>query len=116
MAQCDNGPYYVEYDLGKGYRQFVANVGIGDQASDSTIPASLEIFTDGRQVSTTSVSYGQLYPVTVDLSGVLRLKIEWQEVLPSGRCSDDTNQLVLGSAALLGLPGEVPSDTPSPTN
>ncbi|HEY4458005.1 MAG TPA: protein kinase [Pseudonocardiaceae bacterium] len=116
LAQCDSNPRYVEYDIGKDYRQFVASVGIGDQASDSSIPASLTIFTDGRQVSTTAISYGQMYPIKVDLSGVLRLKIEWQEVLPNGRCSGDSNQLVLGGAALLGLPGEVPSDTPTPTN
>ncbi|HJP73064.1 MAG TPA: protein kinase [Pseudonocardiaceae bacterium] len=113
---CGGSPQYVEYDLGKGYRQLVTSVGIGDSGSDSSVPVNLEIFTDGRQVSTTSISYGQMYPIKVDLSGVLRLRIEWQEVLPATNCSDNTDELVLGSAALLGLPGEVPSDTPTPTN
>jgi serine/threonine protein kinase len=112
---CNDGPQYVEYNLAKGYRQLVITAGFSDDSPDSSVPGSLEIFTDGVQVSTTTLAYGKPYPITVDLSGVLRLKIAWQAVEQPGHCVD-TDQLVLGSAALLGLPGEVPSDTPTPTN
>lgn len=115
--QYDCGqPQYVEYNVAKGYRQLVANAGIDDSASDSSVTGSLEIFTDGRQVSTTTIAYGQMYPIKVDLSGVLRLRIEWQANVNVNSCSSNNDQLVLGSAALLGLPGEVPTNTPTPTN
>ena len=115
LEGCGASPQYVEYNLAEGYRQLVVTAGFNDNSPDSSIPGSLEIFTDGRQVSTTALAYGKMYPITVDLSGVLRLKIEWQPVEQPGECVD-TDQLVLGGAALLGLPGEVPSDTPTPTN
>jgi hypothetical protein len=36
--------------------------------------------------------------------------------VPTNNCVDQNDQLVLGSAALLGLPGEVPTETPTPTS
>jgi serine/threonine protein kinase len=115
LGQC-GAQQYVEYDLGKAYRQLVASAGIDDSGSSSAVTGTLEIFTDGRQVSTTSISYGQTYPIKVDLSGVLRLRVEWQANVPTNNCVDQNDQLVLGSAALLGLPGEVPTETPTPTS
>ena len=120
LAQLEencNQPSYVDYNVAEGYRQFVTTAGIDDNGNNPSLTGTLEIFTDGHQVSTTTIAYGKTYPIAVDLSGVLRLRVEWQAILPGAdSCPGDNDQLVLASAALLGLPGEVPTDTPTPTN
>jgi serine/threonine protein kinase len=97
----------VEYNIAKGYRRFVATAGIDDNGQDSSLVTQLEIFGDGRELSNTKVTYGKPDPINVDVSGVLRLKVEFTPV--TGTDCDGDDLLTLGTAQLLGLPGEVPT-------
>lgn len=107
-------PDSVEYNVSKGYRRLTATGGISDNATDSTLKIQLEIFADGRKVASTVLEYGRKAPIDVDLSGVLRLKILWQPI--AGENCSGRNYFALGEAKLLGLPGEVPQPTTTPTN
>ncbi|MEU5261736.1 protein kinase [Amycolatopsis sp. NPDC021455] len=100
----------IEYTISKGFRRFTATAGIDDNASDSSLKMQLEIFADGRQIFNKPVVYGTPTPIDLDVSGVLRLRIQYEGV--SGRSCCYSSYLVLGTAELLGLPGEVPT---SPT-
>jgi serine/threonine protein kinase len=100
----------VEYNISKGYRRLVASTGMDDNSGDSGLKVQVEIFGDGRKLESVNLEVGKMSPVDVDLSGVLRIKFDWQVVNPncSGNGSDAFD---LGEATLLGLPGEVPSPT-----
>jgi len=102
----------VEYNIAKGFRRFTATAGIDDNAGDSTLKMQLEIFADGRELFSKSVPYGSPVPIDLDISGVLRLRIQWEGVAGNRQACCNASYLVLGTAELLGLPGEVPT---SPT-
>jgi serine/threonine protein kinase len=104
----------VEYNLSRGYRRLVATPGIEDNAEDSSLQMQLEVFADGRRVSVHRIRYGTPANLTIDVTGVLRLKVQWQPVGGDPSCGSDL--LVLGEARLLGLPGEVPQSTESPVD
>ncbi|HJW00585.1 MAG TPA: protein kinase [Arthrobacter sp.] len=107
-----NGGSAVEYNLGRNYQTFNATAGLGDASEDSTAVVLVEVFADGRKVSSQSVTYGQAFPITADMTDVLRMKIQWQPT--SCNKSSGEASLALGSAKLLGLPGRVPVATPTP--
>lgn len=102
----------VEYNLGRNYQTFNATAGLGDSSEDSTAVVLVEVFADGRKVSSQSVTYGQAFPINADMTDVLRMKIQWQPT--SCDKSSGEASLALGSAKLLGLPGRVPVATPTP--
>ncbi len=105
----------VEYNIAKGFRRLTATAGIDDNAVDSSLKMQLEIFADGREVFSKPVSYGTPLPVDVDISGVLRLRIQWEALAGKRTMCCNGNAFVLGTAELLGLPGEVPTSTPTTT-
>jgi serine/threonine-protein kinase len=92
-----------------------ATAGIDDNARDSKLVVQVQIFGDDRPLATTSVSYGKPFPIDVDLSGVLRLRIQWQITTGSRNECCPNGYLEFGNAVLLGLPGEVPSTTTTTT-
>ncbi|WP_426987693.1 protein kinase domain-containing protein [Pseudarthrobacter sp. Y6] len=102
----------VEYNLGRNYQTFNATAGLGDGSEDSTAVVLVEVFADGRKVSSQSVVYGQAFPITADMTDVLRMKIQWQPT--SCNKSSGEASLALGSAKLLGLPGRAPVPTTAP--
>jgi hypothetical protein len=113
VSAC-SGTREVEYNLSKGYRKFVATAGLDDNSEDDSLAMQLEIFADGRQVYATKIQYGHPVAITVDVTTVLRLKVQFRPIgAGAGQCGDD--ELVLGDGRLLGLPGEVPEPSPSPT-
>jgi len=101
----------VEYNIAKGFRRFTATAGIDDNAGDSSLKMQLEIFADGREIFNKPVAFGTPTPIDLDVSGVLRLRFQYEGVSGDRECCSN-NYLVLGTAELLGLPGEVPT---SPT-
>jgi serine/threonine protein kinase len=101
----------VEYNIAKGFRRFTATAGIDDNASDSSLKMQLEIFADGREIFNKPVAFGTPTPIDLDVSGVLRLRFQYEAVSGNRDCCT-RSYLVLGTAELLGLPGEVPT---SPT-
>jgi serine/threonine protein kinase len=96
----------VEYTLYKGYRRFMATGGIDDTSKDTALKVQLEIFGDGRKLATQILEYGKQVEITADLSGVLRLKFQWQVQSGGENCG---GYMDLGEARVLGLPGEVPT-------
>jgi hypothetical protein len=109
VGRCWDGDE-VEYNVAKGFRQLVASAAIEDNAADSGVQVQLEIFADGRSVFSSPVGFGKATEIDVDLSGVLRLKVQWRP-LAGEAC--DGGYLVLGDSKLFGLPGEVPTTTPT---
>ncbi|MEU4247742.1 protein kinase [Amycolatopsis sp. NPDC026612] len=114
-VSADSDTRGVEYNISKGFRRFTATAGIDDNAVDSTLKVQLEVFADGREVFNKPVPYGTPVPVDLDISGVLRLRIQWEGVSGNRSICCRSSYLVLGTAELLGLPGEVPTSTPSTT-
>ena len=115
IEACDSGQT-IEYNLSKGYRKLVATAGIDDGAADSGLKVQLQLFADGRQIFNQIVSYGAPVALNADVAGVLRLKIQLNPI-PDQSCPND-NDFALGTAELLGLPGEVPAsatDMTTPT-
>lgn len=101
----------VEYNLGRNYQTFNATAGLGDSSQDSSAVVLVEVFADGRKVSSQSVTYGKAFPIDADMTDVLRMKIQWQPT--SCNKNNGSANLALGSAKLLGLPGRVPVATPT---
>jgi serine/threonine-protein kinase len=99
----------AEYNVGKGFRRFAATTALDDNSENSEATVQLEIFADGRPVFSDTIAYGKATPIELDLSGVLRLKFQWRPIQKS--CERRT--LVIGEATLFGLPGEVPTTTPT---
>lgn len=107
---CDGGTggAFVEYNLGRNYQTFAATAGVADDSHSNASTALLEVFADGRKVYSQTVSYGQAFPINVDMTNVLRLKIQWQ----GATCAKDGEaELVVGDARILGAPGVVPMPT-----
>jgi putative cell wall-binding protein len=65
----------IDYDLARAYDSLQATVGIRDDARDTTTPARVEILLDGRQIWARDVRFGESHPITLDLSGGLRLHV-----------------------------------------
>ncbi|MBT8162583.1 MULTISPECIES: protein kinase [Arthrobacter] len=107
---CDYSPEgaSVEYNLGRNYQTFAATAGVSDDSQSNSSTVLVEVFADGRKVSSQTVSYGQAFPINVDMTNVLRLKIQWQ----GATCGKDGRaSLVVGDARILGAPGVVPMPT-----
>lgn len=103
----------VEYNLGRKYASFSATAGISDDSADSSAVVLLEVFADGRKVSTQSVTYGKPFTVTADMTDALRMKIQWQATSCAEDSSSGTN-LALGEAKLLGHPGKASTESALP--
>jgi len=103
----------VEYNLSRGYRRLLGTTGIEDNAEDATLRVQLEVFADGRLVATIPAGYGEPAPVDVDITGALRLKLQWE--VTGGVRDCNSGYLAIGEARLLGLPSEVPSTTATTT-
>lgn len=103
-------PVAVEYNLGRNYRNFSAVAGLTDDSENSNATVLVEIFADGRKVYSQTVTYGQPFTISTDMTDVLRLKIQWQPI----DCEGGEADLALGEARVEGVPGAVP--VPSPSN
>jgi hypothetical protein len=114
LYECSEADF-VEYNISKGYRKFVAAAGLDDNSSDSALKVQLEVFGDGKKLTSTTFEINKLTPIDLDVTQVLRLKISWQPVKTGENCGPYDNYLDLGEAKLLGVPGEVPT-SPTPTS
>ncbi|MFD9733429.1 protein kinase [Umezawaea sp. NPDC059074] len=106
-SYCTTEPESAEYNLSKGYRRFVAVAGIGDNAQYDSVKVQLEVFGDGRLLTSSAIEFGKVVDLDLDLTNVLRLKFQW--VVTSGPRTCGSNVFALGEAKLLGLAGEVPT-------
>lgn len=110
-----NLPYYSsgtegwQYALGRGYRQVKGVVGLSD-TSNSAAVVRYEFLVDGRQVKVFDTNLGKTNPVDIDVSGGLRLEIKVTRI--SGGNVDAYASF--GDLQIIGIPGEVPTSSPTP--
>ena len=98
-VRCTPGrdPAYIEYSLARHAAALEALVGTDDRGGTGT--GTVTILGDGRVLSSATVAHGRSEPIRVDVTGVMRLRIE--------ATTPDANQrptVILGDARLLGLP------------
>ena len=73
-----------EYDLGRAWKRFQADIGVNDD-SDEMIIIQFEVFADGRSVGGVHrLKLGQHVHLTADITGVLRLKLVITRVTTNG--------------------------------
>lgn len=99
LGRSRNSPAYVEYNLSRDYRRFVTTVGLEDTA-DLEMVARYSILGDGRLLETADVPFGSTVEVDVDVTDVLRLRIDYT-VLDAG------GTMLFGKPRLYGVEGEV---------
>ena len=73
-AQCQ-GQRSVEYDLSRAYTLLEGVVALRDD-SDSGIAVIYAVYGDEKQLAKGSVALGQTDPIHIDVTGVLRLRLE----------------------------------------
>jgi serine/threonine-protein kinase len=106
-SSCTTYSYFAEYNLSKGYRRFVATAGLSDNSENTALKVQLEVFADGRLISSAPVGFNTVVPLDLDLTGALRLRLQYQVISGPKTCGNNT--FALGEAKLLGLVGEVPT-------
>jgi serine/threonine protein kinase len=109
-----SNPSINSYDLGKHYKRLMATLGQADNSTLTTAVGLVEIFADGRKVFAQNVTFGKTVALDVDVTDVLRLEVKWRGTNCADTGGSDSATLVFGDLRLLGVPGEVPS--PSPTS
>ena len=67
---------WIEYDLGRRYNRFGAQVGIDDDALAISDRYRFRVYGDGALLHSVDVGFGELVPINVSVSGVLRLRLE----------------------------------------
>lgn len=105
-----NGSY--QYDLGRHFRKLTSKVGLSDN-SDNNTKVLFEVFVDGRKVFSKTTTLGKPVALNVDLTGVLRLRVDATVV--STTCTGTGSTAVWADAQLFGTPDAVPTPTDSPT-
>ncbi|UVS79459.1 protein kinase domain-containing protein [Actinokineospora sp. UTMC 2448] len=111
---CTSDARVVEYNLSKKFRRLVATAGVDDGSSSSNLRIQLQIFADGRAVLNEAVQFGKVVEIDVDVTDVLRLRLQW--IVTSGHDACRVNNVfVLGDARLLGIVGTVPVETTTTT-
>lgn len=93
---------YSEWNLSRGYRHLVATVGRSDDAEHAEEQVQVEVFLDQRKAWSERVVLGEPVEMDIDVTDVLRLRIEFTSL------NDRAAYLVLGDIHLLGLASEVP--------
>jgi hypothetical protein len=71
--ECDAG--YVEYNLGRGYRTFDVLLGLDDNRKD--LPMTFTVTVDNSRLAHDRVSLGNPLHRVLNVSGALRLRIDW---------------------------------------
>ena len=105
----------AQYDLGRHYRTLTAKVGLAD-SSDNTATVLFDVVVDGRKVYSKSTVLGKPLPLTIDVTGVLRLEIDATLTNNTQQnCLNNSSTAVWADADVLGVPDEVPTPTDSTT-
>ncbi|WP_333767176.1 protein kinase domain-containing protein [Streptomyces sp. IBSBF 2435] len=72
-TDCDNG--YAEYNLGKLYKKLDVVVGMDDNSPN--VGMTFTMWADGRRVFRERATVGPPFHPVLNVSGVLRLRLEW---------------------------------------
>lgn len=70
------GPCWFEFDLGREWDRLEATFGVGDESA-STFSCSVEVIVDGAPVHRQSGALGQDFPVALDITDALRVRLEY---------------------------------------
>ena len=84
----------ISFDLSRGYRSLKADL-VFDDSADAGARSKVEFFGDDRLLGESEATFGATFPLDLDVTGVLRLRIEVTS-LAGGR---DSNLYIRGSAA-----------------
>ncbi len=96
---CDALPHYIDIDAGRNKTQLKADLGIPDnrEASDAY---HVEVTLDGSApVYTTELAFGQTKPLSLDIPGVLRVRISIATTTKG--CGNKENYIALGNPILI---------------
>ncbi|MEU4806210.1 protein kinase [Actinosynnema sp. NPDC023587] len=114
LGDCGGEKGSVEYNLLRGYLSLEGTLGLSDDARVKETAVRVEVIVDDRPLFTDTVRFAHPVPVKVDLSGALRLTVQWQLDAPVKPCQ--AAELVFGDPRLTGVPGRMPtSGAPVPT-
>ena len=92
-------PAYLVWNLSRKAVVLTGVAGLDDRGS--TRGASLRVIADGHVLLERDLVFGEAVPLRVDVSGVLRLRVETTSV------SADGSDVVLGDLAVVGRPEDV---------
>ncbi len=66
--------FTIDYDLGRDYERFNSTIGLSDTSSDGT-RWQFDVFVDGTNVASHALGLGESVPVSIDVTGALRLRL-----------------------------------------
>jgi hypothetical protein len=75
---------WEEYDIGRDFGRFTATVGQADASQNTSRTVRFRVIGDGEQLATRDVSFGSDAQFDVDISGVLRLRLEVTDLPGAG--------------------------------
>ena len=67
---------WEEYDLGRDYSRFTATIGQADRSENTQRNIRFTVYGDGDELYTRNLGFGSSAEVDVDVTGVLRLRLE----------------------------------------
>lgn len=97
----------LEWNLERGYRWLAFGAARTDSAPESGTKVQIEVFGDDKKLWSGKVGLGKLQQVRVDVTDVLRLRVEYT-LLTNSLVSADA---ALTEATLYGAEGETPGST-----
>lgn len=101
----------VQWDLSRAYQSVSGVVGLSDSTSSGS-QYRIELLGDNRVLYTKDLGFGQTEDFSIDVTGVLRLQLRVTKLVDVN--SNNTDDVVLADTQLSGLPGVVPTATPTP--
>lgn len=94
---------FVEYNLARAYTKFRTDVGLADGSENDKLEVLLEVIADDRPVGKAKVKYGKPMPLDIDMTEVLRLRIQWQVTSTYERVGCNAALVTLGDPRLDGF-------------
>ncbi|MGH9270447.1 MAG: PASTA domain-containing protein, partial [Ilumatobacteraceae bacterium] len=111
MDVSTSTPLFIEYDLARKLTRLRGVIGVRDDSTASSL-VKVEIFADGTPVSEQDLALGQIAELDLDMTNVLRLRLQVTNLTYEG-CCDEYN-FVFADVRLIGVPGVVPTTTTGP--
>jgi NPCBM/NEW2 domain len=76
LGSSDATQAYAEYDLGRAYEQFTATLGLSDKNAYADRTVKFEVIVDNELIHETTITAGDAEPVTLTITGGLRLRLQ----------------------------------------
>jgi serine/threonine-protein kinase len=98
---------YVEYNLARAYTKFRADVGLADGSENDKLKVLLEVIADDRPVGRAEIEYGKPVSLDIDMTEVLRLRIQWQVTSTYEEAGCNSALVTLGDPRLDGFAEQI---------